>query len=47
VVALRRAISDEIRDELVSKDLPKAAAGFATMCQRIDEDLHLIGPLGP
>jgi hypothetical protein len=47
VAALRHAISDEIRDELVGKDLPKAVAGFAIMCQRIDEDLRLIGPLGP
>ena len=47
MAALRRAISDEIRDELVGKDLPKAVAGFVTLCQRIDEDLRSIGALGP
>lgn len=40
VAALRRAISDEIRAQLVGKDLPKTVAGFATLCQRIDEDLR-------
>ena len=40
VAALRRAISDEIRAQLVGRDLPKDLARFATICQRIDEDLR-------
>jgi hypothetical protein len=40
VAALRRSISDEIRAQLIGKDLPKTLNLFATMCQRIDEDLR-------
>ena len=40
VAALRRAISDEIRAQLVGRDLPKDLPEFATICQRIDEDLR-------
>ena len=40
VAALRRAISDEIRNQLVGRDLPKTLPDFAQTCQRIDEDLR-------
>ncbi len=40
VAALRRAISDEIRDRLVGRNLPGTVGELATMCQQIDEDLR-------
>jgi hypothetical protein len=40
IAALRRSISDEIRAQLIGKELPKTLNLFATMCQRIDEDLR-------
>jgi retrotransposon gag protein len=40
IAALRRALSDEIRAQLVGRDLPDSLTDFATICQRIDEDLR-------
>ena len=39
VAALRRAISDEIRAQLVTQKMPKTLSEFATLCQQIDENL--------
>jgi hypothetical protein len=40
VAALRRAISDEIRAQLVTQKMPKTLSEFATLCQQIDENLR-------
>ena len=41
IAALRRAISNEVRSQLVGRDMPPTLAEFAALCQRIDEDLRL------
>ncbi len=41
IAALRRAISNEVRGQLVGRELPPTLSGFASLCQRIDEDLRL------
>ncbi len=40
VDALRRKVSDEVRAQLIGRELPSALPEFATLCQRIDEDIR-------
>ena len=40
VAALRQKISDEIREQLVGRTIPRTLGEFATICQQIDEDLR-------
>src|SRR5437667_4354291 len=41
IAALRRAISNEVRSQLVGRDMPPTLAECAALYQRIDEDLRL------
>jgi hypothetical protein len=40
IAALRRAISDELRAQLVTQTIPKTLGKFASLCQQIDENLR-------
>ena len=40
VDALRRKVSDEVKQQLIGHELPENLAEFATLCQRIDEDIR-------
>jgi Ty3 transposon capsid-like protein len=40
VDALRRKVSDEVKQQLIGHELPDSLGDFATLCQRIDEDIR-------